>query len=241
MKYVWAALVLIVVAYVSYEYIRMSALVAVSEKLVSEAHAYQSATGTLSVLVLGDSTAVGVGSPSDESVAGRLGAYLNASVENHAVSGAVTADLAGQIAQAQRSHYDLILIQIGANDVIRFHSPTATAQTLNTALKLLQPKSEHIVLLTAGKIGEAPFFPRLFSWLWNWQASRMRLQFMAVASADNVAYVDLYNAPDPFSSDPARYYAPDGLHLTGDGYGFWFEQVQQTIQAHWPDLTHGSN
>jgi lysophospholipase L1-like esterase len=162
-------------------------------------------------------------------------------VENHAVSGAVTADLAGQIAQAQKSHYDLILIQIGANDIIRFHSPSATAQTLDAALRSLQPKSDRIVLLTAGKVGEAPFFPRLLSWLWTWQASRMRTQFIAVTNADGVAYVDLYNAPDPFNSDPARYYAPDGLHLTADGYGFWFDQVQQTIVTHWPDLAHGSN
>jgi lysophospholipase L1-like esterase len=241
MKYVWAAVLLIVVAYVGYEYVRITSLINVSEKLVSEAHAYQSATGTLSVLVLGDSTAVGVGSPSQESVAGRLGTYLNASVENHAVSGAVTADLAGQIAQAKKPHYDLVLIQIGANDIIRFHSPTGTAQTLNAALRSLQPKSDRIVLLTAGKVGEAPFFPRLFGWLWTWQAARMRTQFMAVASADNVAYVDLYNAPDPFSSDPTRYYAPDGLHLTGEGYGFWFDQVQQTIQTRWPVLAHEQN
>jgi len=238
MKYVWAALALIILTYVGYEYIRMSALVSVGEQLANEARAYQSATGTLSVLVLGDSTAVGVGSPSQESVAGRLGTYLNASIENYAVSGAVTADLADQIAKAQKSHYDLILLQIGANDIIRFHSPTATAQTLDAALKSLQPKSDHIVLLTAGKVGEAPFFPRLFGWLWNWQASRMRTQFMTVTSADNVAYVDLYNAPDPFNADPARYYAPDGLHLTGDGYGFWFDQVQRTIWARWPNMSH---
>ena len=238
MKYVWAALLLVVLAYVGYEYFRITNLIQVSAKLVAEAEAYESATGTLSVLVLGDSTAVGVGSPSQQSVAGRLGEFLNASVENYAVSGAVTADVAGQIARAQKDHYDVILIQIGANDIIRFHSPETTAQELDAALKSLEQKSDHIVLLTAGKVGEAPLFPRLFGWLWTWQASRMRTQFMAVTSADGVAYVDLYSAPDPFSSDPSRYYAPDGLHLTGDGYGFWFDQVQQTIQARWPDISH---
>jgi lysophospholipase L1-like esterase len=241
MRYVWAAVVLIVVAYAGYEYLRISVLVGVSGKLVNEAYAYQNATGTLSVLVLGDSTAVGVGSPSQDSVAGRLGTYLNASVENHAVSGAVTTNLAKQIMQTQRPHYDLILIQIGANDIIRFHSPAATAKTLDAALKSLKPKSDRIVLLTAGRVGDAPFFPRLFGWLWTWQASRMRAQFMTVANADNIAYVDLYSAPDPFNSDPVRYYAPDGLHLTGDGYGYWFDQVRQTIQGRWPEITHGPN
>ena len=69
----------------------------------------------------------------------------------------------------------------------------------------------------------------------------MRTQFMAITAADGVAYVDLYSIPDPFSSDPSRYYAPDGLHLTADGYEFWFEQVQKVIQARWPELVHGAN
>jgi len=241
MRYFWTLLLVVVIAYVCYEYVRIHNLINVSAKLVAQARPYESATGTLSVLVLGDSTAVGVGSPNDESVAGRLGVYLNASVENYAVSGAVTSDLAAQIAQAKKPKYDLILIQVGANDIIRFHSPETTAQTFDVALKSLQPRSDRIVLLTAGKVGEAPLFPRLFGWLWTWQAAHMRTQFMAVAQADNVAYVDLYNIPDPFSSDPSRYYAPDGLHLTGEGYGFWFDQVQKTIQARWPDLIHGSN
>ena len=129
MKYLWALVLLIVVVYVGYEYFRIQNLIQVSAGLVAEVRPYENATGTVSVLVLGDSTAVGVGSPSDESVAGRLGEYLHASVENHAVSGAVTADLPGQIAKAQKQHYDLILIQIGANDIIRFHSPATTCSS----------------------------------------------------------------------------------------------------------------
>jgi len=240
MKYFWGALLLVVAAYVAYEYIRMSALIRVSGVLVAEAQPYQSGTGTVSVLVLGDSTAVGVGATSSESVAGRLGAYLHASVENHAKSGAVTADLAGQIAQAKNTRYDIVLIQIGANDIIRFHAPSTTAAQLDAALASLQPKSDRIVLLTAGKVGEAPLFPRLFGWLWTWQTARLREQFMTTLAKHNAAYVDLYAKPDPFNADPARYYAPDGLHLTGDGYAFWFDALRETVHSSWPDLSHAN-
>jgi hypothetical protein len=36
MKYVWAAIVLVVVAYAGYEYIRVTTLINVSEKLVND-------------------------------------------------------------------------------------------------------------------------------------------------------------------------------------------------------------
>jgi lysophospholipase L1-like esterase len=236
MKYFWWALVLIIVAYAGYEYVRMSALIKISAGLVAEAKPYESATGTRSILVLGDSTAVGVGSPSDEAVAGRLGEYLNATVENYAKSGAVTADLAGQLSQAKQTHYDVILIQIGANDVIRFRSLAAAQSELDADLKVASKLSDHVVVLTAGKIGEAPFFPRLLGFIWTWRVDALRTRFIATTAQNGALYVDLYSIPDPFTSDPARYYAPDGLHLTGDGYGFWFEQVQKAIASRWPVL-----
>jgi len=236
MKYIVIACLALALLYVIYESIRISRLVRVSSQLVADARPYQSEVGDISILVLGDSTAVGVGAATPEtSVAGMLAVALSASVENYAKSGAVTADLAGQVELAKREQYDFALIQIGANDIIRFHTPDKVQTELEEALGVLSKKYDRIILLTAGKVGNAAFFPRPFNVLWTWHASKVRARFMETAAKMDFAYVDLYTVDDPMSADPKRYYAADGLHLTSDGYGFWFDEVRKTIRIHWPE------
>lgn len=235
MKIIFIVLAL-VAAYLAFETARTIQHIRVSAKLIEEAQAFTHENGERTLLVLGDSTAVGVGSPSGLTVAGRLSVALNASTENYAVSGAQTSDLASQIERAQKAKYDVILVQIGANDIIRFHNTSDTARLLDESLKILIQKSDHVVLLTAGKVGKAPFFPHGLGWLWTSHANKLRAAFMSTAEKNSVAYIDLYSIPDPFNADPTRYYAPDGLHLTGDGYGFWFDAVKSEIISRWSEL-----
>lgn len=154
------------------------------------------------------------------------------------MSGAVVADLAAQLTLASRQRYDLILIQAGANDVIRLHNLAAANAEMQRVLQDVRTKSDHVVLLTAGKIGNAPLFPWFIRSLMNGRAKELRDMFWMTAKEEDVAYVDLYTISDPFASDLNRYYAPDGLHLTGDGYGFWAGEVAQTIEAEWPGFLH---
>ncbi len=236
MKFLFIFLGFFLLAYIGYEAVRITRLIKISSGLVEKAHGFERTDGLLSLLVLGDSTAVGVGSPSEGSVAGRLSTYLDAAVENKSKSGARVDDVGGQLKQIQEMRYDVVLIQVGANDVIRFGSIPEARASLDAVLSRGRELSEHVVLLTGGKIGTAPLFPRPFGFLWTHRAAALREEFMAVAKTHDVAYVDLYSIPDPFATDPVRYYAPDGLHLTGDGYGFWYEQVKKTIKEKWPTL-----
>lgn len=238
MKIALLVMVAVIILYAGYEFVRISKLIKISAGLVQAAHPFVRTEGSRTLLVLGDSTAVGVGSPADSTVAARLSSALDASVENYSKSGAVTADLAGQFARSRRDRYDMVLMQIGANDIIRFHDIGKTSDELNATLTEISKKSDHIALLTAGKVGLAPFFPRLFGWIWTRRSAALRTQFISVTGKYGAAYVDLYNGPDPFSSDPGRYYAPDGLHLTADGYGEWYKQVGAIIRSQWPGLLH---
>jgi len=209
----------------------------VDATLVPASHAYSHIDPTLSknILVIGDSTAVGVGAPAEQTIAALLSEDMKASVENYAVSGAVTADLAGQAAHAQRSHYDLIEIQIGANDVIGFKSLSDAAHSLDTILTTLQKKSDHIVLLTAGDIGTSPIFKWPLSSIISSRTRELRTLFMNICAAHQVAYVDIYSKPDTIAADPARYHAADGLHLNAEGYAYWYSLIRADIIAR-PDF-----
>ncbi len=227
--------------YAGYEYIRITRLVKISANLVKEARPFERAEGVRNALILGDSTAVGVGADSPEdSVAGRLSEFFDARIENYAQSGATIADMGTQLSKATQTTYDLILIQVGANDVIRFHSLSEAERELDSFLENAATHSKRTVLLTGGRIGEASFFPRIVSFVWTFRANALRVRFIEIAKKYDTSYVDLYNTADPFMSDPLRYYASDGLHLTGDGYEFWFEEIRKTIENRWPEFAHGS-
>lgn len=230
----------VLLSYLVLEIVPISHAMKVSADLVARTRSFQRAEGTQSMLVVGDSTAVGIGaSDPRNTVAGRLSAYLDASVENYAVSGAVAADLAGQIAEAKKNRYDLVLVQIGANDVIKLLSLKSAQESLDTALETLEEKSDRIVVLTAGKIGNAPLFPWFIGPLFTYRSSLLRERFIATGAAHGATYIDLFAMKDPFNTDPTRYYGPDGLHLADDGYAFWYEAVKTGVGVRWPEITHG--
>ncbi len=189
------------------------------------------------ILILGDSLAVGVGAPQEKTIAALLGFSLKANVENLALSGAQTHDLAGQMERTSRERYDLILIQIGANDVIRFKSLKEAERNMSALLARAQSVSDRVVFLTAGNIGDAPLWPWPLNSLYTARTLHIRERFMALAVQYDALYVDIYAHGNLFSSDPARYYAVDNLHLSEEGYLKWFEIIVPEILARWPELS----
>lgn len=185
------------------------------------------------LLVLGDSTGVGVGAEKcEDTVAGRLSAYVDATwVENYAESGAEVSDLKEQIAKAKREHYDYLLIQIGGNDILMFHSAKKTAGELADALAIL-PRADNVYLMSAGNVGGSTMFPHLIRPVYTALNLRFHTEFSKVAKAFGATYVNLFEPfwKDPFLRDPARYLSLDGLHPSSYGYGLWFDKLKEHIR-----------
>lgn len=229
--FILGGLVLLLVAYWG---IKFYLTVQVSKKIIDATTPFVKAgddTGN-SVLVLGDSTAVGIGAdlPS-ESVAGRVSDYLKSDrVENYAVSGAVTSDLNGQMKNAALPRYRLILIQIGGNDIIRFKPAEGAGEELRAAIRNL-PDAEKIVLISAGDVGGATLFP------WPVRPFHTRLNtkyhetFARIANEEGVTYVNFGNSPatKQINEKSEIYLAADGLHPSSEGYRLWFEEIQSSL------------
>lgn len=230
--------VVILVAYGLYEYIRVAPLVSTSRDLATNAVTFERGAGNhaVRILVAGDSTAVGVGSDPEYSVAGRLAEDLNAFIENVSKSGAKMEDVVDQLARARRTSYDLLVIHAGANDVMYFSNFDEVATHTNFALEKAHTLSDKVVLLTSGDIGKAPLWPRPVGWLMTSRTKKVRGIIKPKVEGSGAEYVDLYMLPDPFADDPKRYYAPDLLHLSGDGYGVWFEHITDVVKNRWPEL-----
>ncbi len=187
---------------------------------------------TKTFLVLGDSTGAGVGaSAPEDGVSGRVAAYIGAThTENYAVSGAETHELLGQMAKAKLPRYDLILIQIGGNDILAFHSAHKTAEELKTVLQKL-PDAGQVVILSAGNVGGATIFPPPVRPFHTWLNQKYHTAFAKAASTTGAVYVNLYDSPeqDPFKENPELYFSEDGLHPSSEGYKLWFEKVKEII------------
>lgn len=206
----------------------------VSRSLVESAKPFQhkSSDTTHSLLVLGDSTAVGVGvSDPEESLPVLYASEMNATyVENQAVSGAVTADLRTQIARASLEEYDQILIMIGGNDIIRFHDVAAASEMLDQVLATL-PSYNKLVVMSAANVGGATFFPWFMRQHYEEASIAYHARFARVVEATHGTYVNLYvpSAEDPFMRDPDKYLAADGLHPSAAGYQLWFNRVKAIV------------
>lgn len=210
--------------------VRFYLTVQTSKKLINAAVPFEKAgDASNAVLILGDSTAVGIGASSkEESVAGLVSAHLDASsVENYAVSGAVTEDLSGQIEQVQKARYRLILIQIGGNDIIRFRDADKAKENLRTAIAQLPP-ADKVVIISAGDVGGAtlfPFFVRPFHTKLN---NEYHAAFAALAEETGVTYVNFKDALSTkvINNRPDIYLSKDGLHPSSAGYALWFKEIQ---------------
>jgi lysophospholipase L1-like esterase len=177
------------------------------------------------IVVAGDSTAFGVGALPAESTAGRLAAaFPHARVVNVGRSGARIGHVAEQLAGLDITFADLVLIHAGANDVIEFRPLEKVEHDLCLAIARAKALSPNVVLMPGHNFSVAPFFLRPMSWLVMRHAVKVHALVKRLSEELGVIFVDLFRdrEEDPFYKEPRRYYCPDGLHPSAEGYGLWF-------------------
>ena len=190
----------------------------------------QVGTTEKSIQVLGDSTGYGTGaSKAQYSVAGRLGAdwpqytINNKSVNGRTIGGLLedTADFSGQ--------YDLILLQIGGNDILQNRNTEAVLTDLKALLDRLAQHTDNIVMMTSGNVGAAVAFSGEKAQQYESLTRALRAGVIDIAaSREDFTYVDLFDEPenDPFVENPDTYTAFDELHPSDEGYALWYSKLK---------------
>lgn len=186
------------------------------------------------VLVVGDSTAVGTGANSPEdSIAGRIAAeFGEAAIHNFARDGAQTEALQQQFTQAPNGPYDMVLIQIGGNDALRFTGRKSLQDSINASLTTATGLSKHVVLVGIGDLGEAPSIPWPLSSLYSYRSAIVREILRKAAKIHGAHFLDLMavsDEEDSFRENPDKYYARDGLHPSSAGYKLWYLNLRESI------------
>lgn len=225
----------IVLAFFAYYFFKIMGTVKLSRLLIEESIPFviESTDMSKTMLVLGDSTAAGVGAKSGEtSLPGFVANEIKATaVENYAFSGALVSDIPYELARAKRRDYDLILVQVGANDIIRFHDADKSAVMLAEELKAL-PKHKKLIVIVAGNVGGASAIPWFLKAYYTHLTIRYHESFAKAITGIGGVYVNLYTDPhlDPIVLLPKQYLAADGFHPSSLGYMLWFEKMKYTLQ-----------
>lgn len=197
------------------------------------------ATGTgpeLRLLILGDSSAAGVGaSTQDDALSGqvvqRLSSNYAVTWQLHAVTGATTKDRIALLETLPQQEFDIVITALGVNDVTRVTPARIWRKRQARMLDLLTQKfgAKHIFLTGLPPMGLFPLLPQPLAWVLGAQANRFD-HILADLSAHIPA---AHHVRVDYPLDP-ELSASDGYHPTPRAYALWADHMVDEIRRHWP-------
>jgi acyl-CoA thioesterase-1 len=178
--------------------------------------------GTIRLVVLGDSLTAGLGLPPGKAFPDRLQAALRAKgwdvdVLNAGVSGDTAADGLARYDWAVPADADALIVELGANDMLRGLKPEATKNALSAILD--KAHAAHLPTLLAGMRAApnlGPEYGRDFSVI-----------YPALAKAHGVALYPFFL--DGVAGDPKLNQA-DGMHPTAEGVEAIVERIAPSVE-----------
>ncbi len=198
----------------------------------------QVGSSSTKILLAGDSVVFGVGAHRPESsIAGLFGRdFPSASVTNVGVSGAETDGLVQQLESVHGQRFSLVVMIIGANDVVHLAGLSTSLKHFDQALVLARELSDQVLVMPEGNMGNAPIFPRLAAVILTPRSRTFRTGAIAAAKRHRAAYVDVFfeRHDDAWRSRPSYFYAGDYFHPTDPGYLDWYHALREGMsRAGW--------
>ena len=183
------------------------------------------------IIVVGDSTGVGTGAARpEESVAGRIAAeFPGVEIVNLARNGAKVQDVLAQLNSVGGSGFEIVLVQVGGNDILGFTDLGELRDTIRQVLKKAKENGANALFISTGNVGLAPAFFAPVSWIYTARTRKARAIFMDASRELGIQYVDMFRekGDELLLGDPDRYYTPDYLHPSSEGYRVWYEELKK--------------
>lgn len=196
----------------------------------------------LRLVVLGDSTAAGVGSATLEGslpvlVADRVAKALDRPVEvvGHGVSGARTADTrAEQVPLLAGVEPDVAVISVGSNDVTHVTPPWTLRRQTRELLDAARAQAGGAPVVLAGipLFAGTPRLPHpLRAVVMGYGRPLRDAQGEVALRTPGVAYVDIARDASPRFRGVPDAMSADGYHPSPIGYGFWADAIAVEVVA----------
>ncbi|GII93235.1 lipase [Sinosporangium siamense] len=178
------------------------------------------------LVMLGDSTSVGLGMDHPAKTPGVVLAKGLASLSERPVSlvvlgesGASSVELVAQVDAALREEPDIAVIFIGANDVTTQKMPARAVRHLAASVARLREAGAEVVVGTCPDLGTVRPIAQPLRWVtrrWSRQLAAAQTVAVVEAGGRTVAFADVLG-PE-FATYPHVMFGPDGFHPSDRGY-----------------------
>ena len=192
----------------------------------------------MSILVMGDSSCTGPGLAHPDEIWVRQTAAdiadldFRVSVDSVAVGGATVGDLLDdQMFRIERERYDVALISIGGNDVLKGSILKTFENDLERLVRLIQERADLVVVSGVGDIGTIPRLLPPLRDLLRARAKRFDAAHARVADRLDVVKADQWASAPGVFSDPSIF-TPDLFHPGAIGHRAWADVATTALQPH---------
>ncbi len=189
---------------------------------------------TLSLLILGDSAAAGVGvAHQNDALLGAVVSALQHQYQVHwrleAQSGDTTSQLIQKIKKMVNQKYDVVVTSVGVNDVTRLMSARTWIKQQQQFYQLIQAKFQPELIIATG-VPPMHLFPALanpLSWVFGQYAKQMNIQLeKMIEQQEDMQWIE-YDIQKYQSMNLEM--AKDGFHPSKEIYQIWGKEVAERI------------
>lgn len=189
---------------------------------------------TLSLLILGDSAAAGVGvAHQNDALLGAVISALQHQYQVHwrleAQSGDTTSQVIQKTKKLVNQKYDVVVTSVGVNDVTRLMSAQTWIKQQQHFYQLIQAKFQPELIIATGvpPMHLFPALPNPLSWLFGQYAKQMNLQLeKMIAQQEDMQWIE-YDIRKYQSMNLEM--AKDVFHPSKEIYQIWGKEVSDRI------------
>ncbi|MEO8432095.1 MAG: SGNH/GDSL hydrolase family protein [Acidobacteriota bacterium] len=189
-------------------------------------------------LILGDSTAAGVGADYEQGVVRSTARHLaerhRVEVVNLAVSGARFRDvLEDQLPRAGGRKADLVLLDVGANDVTHLTSSRSVRRDLEEILRSLLTANcdARIVVTGAPDMGSPPRIPFFLRGIAAARARRINVLARRAVADHELTFAPIAERTGAAFRRDRTLFAADRFHPNARGYALWTAVLDEALDA----------
>ena len=203
--------------------------------------------GALRLLIVGDSSAAGVGAAhQDEALAGCLARLLSTRLGQPvgwqlvATSGHRSVQALAALQAANVGAADVLITALGVNDVVDQIAPSEALTALDAIDDLARARAGVFLSLhcAAPPMQAFPLLPQPLRWFFGRQAARFNAALAAQLRGHALRRV--VHLPEAMQRDAAALMAADGFHPGPRGYALWAEALADQIVAALPQVANHS-
>jgi lysophospholipase L1-like esterase len=134
------------------------------------------------------------------------------------------------LANKINERYELCVLLISSNDVIRFTPFINFEKDLQKMLEKYAKISKKVILIGPANVGDAYLLPALLRIIYRRTAPKYAAILKKISSKfPSVSYINSISPRKELGEYTRKYYGTDMFHPNDDGHEFWFEMIKEKL------------